>query len=457
MNRSLFSSSYELALIVFHIIIGVLSLTSIFVAIFSFYLFLIFSVFSIVYSKSNRNLNVLTSIGYIFSMEVYFRMLGAAPFIPYESGKYLMLFYLLLGLLFYPGRFKNLPGIIMLLLLIPGFFFIPVEGFRFFFVNSYLGIVLVALSAMFFSGVRITENDLFSFFRSVIYPTIFGLTYILFSNSNLSSIEYSLSANNATTGGFGSNQVSTVLGASMFILILLFLKGKSLFSFIRLFDVFLLLIIGFRALITFSRGGVVGALLISFLAFFWPGTKSKGSGIFSQARILLIGFLFLGVFSIADELTGGFLSLRYQGESQGTAEGYREKDLNVITSRRSNLVVDEFVIFANNPVFGVGPGAGYEERAKFEGIRIASHTEATRLLAEHGVFGLVVALIFVFYPVYRVRMLKFPTSKYFSIAFFGIAVFTSMHSAMRTTITPLFWGLGCAVVIPTVKDLRGSY
>jgi O-antigen ligase len=192
----------------------------------------------------------------------------------------------------------------------------------------------------------------------------------------------------------------------------------------------------------------LGALVVAMVALFWPGTRDKSFSLGTQWRVIVFAALGIGVFSVVDQITGGNLSLRYQGETAGTAGGYRDKDLSVLTSRRSSLVEAEFEIFANNPIFGVGPGAGYDEREKYEGVRIASHTEVTRLLAEHGVFGLIVAVIFLFYPVVRIRRIKVPITKYYSIAFFGIAVLTSMHSAMRTTITPLFWGLGCANVLP---------
>ena len=45
-------------------------------------------------------------------------------------------------------------------------------------------------------------------------------------------------------------------------------------------------------------------------------------------------------------------------------------------------------IFAENPLFGLGPGTAMIERDRISGIGIA-HTEFTRLLSDHGSLGLV--------------------------------------------------------------------
>jgi hypothetical protein len=448
MLRNIFSKKAEVWMLIVHAVLAIAVASSNLYIIIPFYIFLFVVLLDILYSKATRSFTILLALGYIFSMEVFFRMLKTSPLIPYEAGKYLFLFLLVVGLAFRPSKWTNRPAIWMVLLLLPGLFFIPIDGFRLFFVNSYLGIVLVALSALFFTGERFSEEQISSFFRAVIYPALFGVAFLTFSGPDLREVEYELSANSSTTGGFGSNQVSTIFGAAILLILLKFLRREGIFSFLKGFDLVLLGLLGFRALLTFSRGGILGALVVALVALFWPGTRDKTFNMGTQWRVILFAALGLGVFSVVDQITGGNLTLRYQGETAGTAGGYREKDLNVITSRRSSLVSTEFEIFANNPIFGVGPGAGYAEREKYEGVRIASHTEPTRLMAEQGVFGLAVALIFLIYPLLRIRRLKIPVSKYYSIAFFGIAVLTSLHSAMRTTITPLFWGLGCAMVLP---------
>ena len=119
-------------------------------------------------------------------------------------------------------------------------------------------------------------------------------------------------------------------------------------------------------------------------------------------------------------------------------------NLNTITSNRSKIAFAEWSIFSDHIFLGVGPGGGYDAREKYTGIRTASHTEVTRLLAEQGIPGLLIGLIFIFYPLLRIRNAKSVKEAYYLIAFFSLAVITSFHSAMRTMITPLFWALSCA-------------
>jgi len=166
-------------------------------------------------------------------------------------------------------------------------------------------------------------------------------------------------------------------------------------------------------------------------------------------RISLFWFLSIatvltGAFFYVNALTDDVLIDRFKGETPGTKLGYREVTLETITSRRSSLMVAEWNIFLENPVFGVGPGAGYAARMEKIGMRIASHTEVTRLLAEHGLFGVAIALIFLFYPIYKIRNSPDGLDRLLSAAFFSFAIFTSMHAAMRTTMTPFLWGLACA-------------
>jgi O-antigen ligase len=104
----------------------------------------------------------------------------------------------------------------------------------------------------------------------------------------------------------------------------------------------------------------------------------------------------------------------------------------------------EWQIFLKNPILGVGPGAGYEARKEIVGFRIASHTEVTRLLAEHGLFGLVIAIIFLIFPLIKILRSPVGFDRIISTAFFSFAILTSFHAAMRTTVTPFLWGLACA-------------
>jgi len=74
-----------------------------------------------------------------------------------------------------------------------------------------------------------------------------------------------------------------------------------------------------------------------------------------------------------DDFTGGQLSVRYA---------------NTQSTGRSTFIESELAMFSENPVFGVGPGMGYYFRIDRDLKLGASHTEYSRMVGEHGLFGL---------------------------------------------------------------------
>ena len=83
---------------------------------------------------------------------------------------------------------------------------------------------------------------------------------------------------------------------------------------------------------------------------------------------------------------------------------------------------------------------------------ISPHTEISRLLAEHGIFGLIIILI-MFGLVYRSYYINKSNSYRGILVCLGlIAIGTAMHSAMRTFITPIFFCLGTMRIIEDNVD-----
>jgi O-antigen ligase len=380
-------------------------------------------------------------LAYIGGMELAARVAKTSPLLPYEFAKYFYLFFLIICIYRF-NKFGSSLGLMILILLIPSLFFIPIENYRIFFVNSFLGIFLLGLMAYTFHDKFISVELIKNIFRFYLYGLITLLILVIGKTGELSSIEFELGANFSTAGGFGSNQVSTYLGIGAMLFGIMWLLKWDLFK-LAFINISFLIIFILRAILTFSRGGVIGALLSVLVAYLIPKPKIgvRKVGVFS---LLLMIFSFLLSFIVINDFTNGLLLQRYQGETSSTISGKRDVDLNTVTSRRSSLVETEWQIFIENPIFGVGPGGGFEAREKFEGLYIASHTEVTRLLAEHGVFGLIISLIFIFYPLFHLYHTKNGLSRFLSTAFFMIAILTSFHAAMRTTVTPFFWSLGCA-------------
>ncbi|NDC25403.1 MAG: O-antigen ligase domain-containing protein, partial [Proteobacteria bacterium] len=66
----------------------------------------------------------------------------------------------------------------------------------------------------------------------------------------------------------------------------------------------------------------------------------------------------------------------------GTASGYAEKDLDKITSGRSDIFIYDIETWLEHPLLGVGAGASPYFRLEKEGVWTAPHIELSRLLAE---------------------------------------------------------------------------
>jgi len=348
------------------------------------------------------------------------------------------------GIIKTPSSRQGLIGKIILLLCIPGFYMIPYENYFDFFLNSFSGIVCLGLGAVYFGSQTYTSADLRNFIKVTVLPIIVVAIYISVRSPSLNDIDYNLGANFETSGGFGSNQVSTVLGLGACLLILAYLRKETIFSSYKVISIILIGVFLFRGLLTFSRGGILGGILAATFSYLYLNWKLKKNLYKAFLQILLFSVGCLIIFLVTDQITGGTLSERYRGETAGTLNGSKSMNLNTITSNRSKIAFAEWSIFSDHIFLGVGPGGGYDAREKYTGIRTASHTEVTRLLAEQGIPGLLIGLIFIFYPLLRIRNAKSVKEAYYLIAFFSLAVITSFHSAMRTMITPLFWALSCA-------------
>jgi hypothetical protein len=377
-------------------------------------------------------------------MELIGRMLKASPFIPYQVGTYYMVLVFGLGMFDNYKSAKTNVGFVILLLCIPGLVMISQDDYLTNFINSISGVLCMGLAAIYFSRQRYSETDVLNFLKITLLPIITVLVYLYFRTPSFSELDFDLKANFKTSGGFGSNQVSTILGAGVCFLLLPLIKGKPLFKTSILINVALIAAFIFRGFLTFSRGGILGAMLVTLICYLYlsfADSRHTGRNIL---QLLFFAALAFFIFHITDQITGGKLAQRYSGETGGTIEGTREKDLRVITSGRSEIIETEWNVFKDNMLFGVGPGNGYQARRAYVGKTVASHTEVTRLVSEQGIPGVLIAAIFLFYPIYRISCGRSTSEKFYLTGIFLLAVITSFHASMRTLLTPLLWSIGCA-------------
>ncbi|WPR77798.1 hypothetical protein [Algoriphagus sp. NG3] len=384
----------------------------------------------------------MASFSYLISFELLGRMGQTAPLIPYEMGKYLLFVFLCAGIV--NGRSKSKVGWVLLILLLPAFFF-DASGEVVFsdIVFNALGAVNLCLIVIFLRGQTFTKKRLIAVLKLCIYPILAVLPYLWIKNPSLNEIEFELTANFSTTAGFGSNQVSTMLGLGAFLMFI-FVVNKWEFSGFKALDYILVFLFTFQGLITFSRGGMVGALvgvliIMASLAFA-PRKALRYYRLPNLNKYVFFGVLIvIGSFFIVDGFTDGALTLRYQGETAGTLSGSKEKSLNTLTTGRYDIFFGDLELWFDHLIMGVGVGASKYMRIFHNGV--VAHVELSRLLSEHGVFGLLFSIILVKIGFGIKNKNVNPMINAILISFFVIALYTTFHAAMRTYITPLLVGL----------------
>ncbi len=392
------------------------------------------------------------------SIELLRRILGL-DIMPVELGKYFCLFYFVIFSLDKRIHSKkiNTIFIVMFLFLFPSFLFMDMNNFQKKIVFNLLGIINLALLGIFFSRVTITLAEFKNLFKNFIYSTIPILIILTIKTPKFSEIQFELGANLATSGGFGPNQVSTFLGAGLFILIVNQIVFKSkFFSSNRQIDLFFIVALAFRALLTFSRGG----LLSSAAAIILPINQlSKVQNIQKIIANFILLILFSGLaFLLVNSITGGILSQRFSGETVQTASDKEDKSLESFSTGRSSIIVEDINLWMNNIVFGVGPGESPYKRAELGEERGANtHTEFSRLLSEHGLFGLAINILLIFIiPFKIINSHLSPQVKYIKLAFILFALFSMTHSAMRTIIPVIFYAFSAVNFDEGRKDKVGG-
>jgi uncharacterized membrane protein len=406
-------------------------------------------------SVPNRLYSIAMVISYMTSFELIARISNAFPYVPYEVSKYMMFFLLILGI--FSGANKERNGILMLFMILPSFLFADSDEVYFLeVVFNGLGAINVALAIIFFSSLSLSFDQFKKLLKLMLYPMFAALVCTFIKTPDLDSIQFSLGANAAASGGFGPNQVSTVIGLGMFLIFIFWIFDWR-WSGNRLLDAGILVFFVFQGLLTFSRGGMLGGalgvIMLTVMTIFIDRKYRIRNRIPDVRKYLIPGFILIAVtFITVNEITGGNLALRYAGETVGTMKGTKDKDFNVITTSRYKIFNGDLKLWAENPIFGVGVAASKHLRENTEDI--TAHIEASRLLAEHGSFGLAYIILLVLVGFNILRKNKNVILRSILFIFFSIGVYTTFHSALRTFVTPLIVGVGCSNVVYNPATIR---
>ena len=423
-----------LYIVLFHIAIGVLGYLLPFTAKIYGYSIFIFGVFYIV-RKQNKNNEALLVAAYVVGSEVFLRMTDGNPL--YEISKYGVIVFLLIGM-FYSGLSKGaVPYWVFLLLLVPS---LVISTFALNFVTNMRttiafnisGPVCLGIASLYTFRRKIALEQVNNILLSLALPIISCMVYLTLYTPNVQEVVTGTESNFQTSGGYGPNQVATILGLGMFIFFSrIILDSKTNFQ--VLVNLFLALNISYRGMLTFSRGGMItGFLMIVLLLFFLYSKSNYGGRVKLNYIIVLVGLALMGTWGYTSFQTGGLINKRYANQN---AEG-RVKESQF--TGREDIAQNEINTFFENPIFGVGVGKGAEVREAETGVKVLSHDEITRMLAEHGTLGILALGILFFTPLFLYVENKF---NMFLLCFVTFWFLTINHAAMRTAAPAFVYSL----------------
>ncbi|MCF6308050.1 MAG: O-antigen ligase family protein [Flavobacteriaceae bacterium] len=402
------------------------------------YLVLIIPFFTvrIVKAKTNRVKEVLIAVAYVAAIEVFLRMTKA--YLLYETGKYLVMYFIVIGL-FYDGfKKKAFPYALYFLLLIPGilvtFENLSIDlNFRKAILFNISGPLTLSVVAIYTYGKSISFKDFLSVLNYIAYPLIAMTVYVFLYNPDLRDIITNTAANSAASGGYGPNQVATALGLGVFVLFSRLLIPYKLKT-VHLLMMFFLAAMTYRGILTFSRGGLLAAviMIVVFLGlfFFLTNLKTKATAVL---KLLGVGGVLIFIWALSLAQTGGLIENRYTNKD---ALGREKGD---ITTGRVELATVEFEAFKTHPFFGVGVGRSKGYFVEELGIELPTHNEVSRMFSEHGLFGILALLILLIAPIAN-NPLGIKNIYFYPFLLFWFL--TINHSAMRIAAPAVIYGLG---------------
>lgn len=371
---------------------------------------------------------VLLIAAYITGAELLWRMTFASIY--WESAKYAVTVLLVLELV-KQRQLKNVKilGIVYLILLAPSILVLA-DFDREAISYNLSGPVALAAGMLYFSVVHLTSSQVRGLLLAMLAPIVGVAALVLQSTASASAIAFTQSSNFVTSADTGPNQVSSImgLGALAAILCALTLKRQPLLSLALLACSSVLIV---QATLTFSRGGLFtmfGALLIA-LGYLLKQNQTRWRVIAYGTAFAIAAAYF--VIPALDEFTQGNLVPRFTDLSP---------------TGRDAIVASDLEAFGDHPLFGTGPGGSRAYHlAAFRSP--ATHTEYSRMLAEHGIYGLASLFVLLWFTWRRIRMRSSPETKAVLISLLMWGLIFMSHSAMRMVAPSFLIGISAATIV----------
>lgn len=423
-----------LYLVLFHVGIGMaLFLLPFAPKFYGFSIFILGAYFII--KTQNKNNEALMAAAYVVGSEVLLRMTGGN--VTYEFSKYGVMLFVCMGAYFNGFSRSAVPYWFFLLLLVPSVvlstFVLNFDtNLRTTIAFNISGPVCLGIVSLYTFRRNISLGDMNSLLLCVGLPIVSTTTYLALYAPNIRDVITSTQSNFETSGGFGPNQVATVLGLGMFIFFSrIILESKS--KFLLALNLIIAFNMTYRGMVTFSRGGMLTGFLMIVLLLGFLYIKSNFRGkVKLNYIIVIIGLAMVAIWGYTSFQTAGLINKRYANQNAaGNVKASKFSGREIIAQTEINM-------FLENPIFGVGVAKGAEVRETEIGVFATSHDEITRMLAEHGSLGILALLILFFTPLFLFLENSF---NMYLLCFLAFWFLTINHAAMRTAAPAFVYAL----------------
>lgn len=383
----------------------------------------------------NKNNEALMAAAYVVGSEVLLRMTGGN--ITYEFSKYGVMLFVCMGAYFNGFSRSAIPYWFFLLLLVPSVvlstFVLNFDtNIRTTIAFNISGPVCLGIASLYTFRRSISIGDMNSLLLCIGLPIVSTTTYLTLYAPNIRDVITSTQSNFETSGGFGPNQVATVLGLGMFIFFSrIILESKS--KFLLALNLIIAFNMTYRGMVTFSRGGMLTGFLMIVLLLGFLYIKSNFRGkVKLNYIVVIIGLAMVAIWGYTSFQTAGLINKRYANQNAaGNVKASKFSGREIIAQTEINM-------FLENPIFGVGVAKGAEVRETEIGVFATSHDEITRMLAEHGSLGILALLILFFTPLFLFLENSF---NMYLLCFLAFWFLTINHAAMRTAAPAFVYAL----------------
>ena len=214
---------------------------------------------------------------------------------------------------------------------------------------------------------------------------------------------------------------------------------------LRVLTLFIGMVFAAQSAMTFSRGGlyVAAGSAVAGSLFLVRNKRSRIKLVIGVALICTIGYYI--VLPRLDAFSEGKLSARFQSTK---------------TTGRDQLAVAELEAWQENPFFGLGPGGAESYRHELLSSSstdlMASHTEYTRLLAEHGILGLNALLLLLLAGVSSLRRANTIENKARIASFLAWSLLFMASNGMRLVAPSFMFGLGLVTLAARDESQRAA-